>query len=49
MVNIVVLNRSSILLRTYFCILKCRVSYFSFEVDVECEVDEDSDMDVYKF
>ena len=46
MVNSVVLNRASILLRTYFCELKCRVSYMSFEVDVGCEVDKDSDMDL---
>ena len=49
MVNNVVLNRCSILLRTCFCILKWRVSYVSFEVDVGCEVDKDSDMGVYRF
>ena len=46
MVNNVVLNRASILLRIYFFELKCRVSYMSFEVDVGCEVDKDSDMDL---
>ena len=46
MVNSVVLNRRSILLRTCFRILKWRVSYITFEVDVGCEVDKDTDMDV---
>ena len=46
MVNSVVLNRRSILLRTCLHILKWRVSYITFEVDVGCEVDKDSDMDV---